>query len=115
LLLGTIGIYGVLSHTVRSRTAEVGVRIALGAQYHDVMTIVIRPALLTVGLGIVAGLTLAAGLTRSLKALLFGIEPLDAVTFAGATLTLIVAAALASYLPARRAALVDPLTALRHD
>ena len=107
--------YGVLSHAVRERTREIGLRIALGAGRPQVMWLAVSHAAATVTLGVVIALICAAGLTRYLRTLLFGIEPLDPVSFAGATLAVLTAAALASYLPARRAATIDPLTALRHD
>jgi putative ABC transport system permease protein len=107
LLLAVGGVYGVLSHAVRERTREFGLRIALGAGRRQVMWLAASHALAIVALGLGIGLTCAAGLTQYLRSLLFGIEPLDPVTFAGATLALLTAAALASYLPARRAATVD--------
>ena len=115
LLLAVVGVYGVLSHVVRERTREIGLRMALGAGRAAMFSLVLKQALGTVSLGIVAGLAAATGLTRFLGSLLFGVEPIDPLTFVGVPLLLVVAACLASYFPAHRATKVDPMVALRHE
>ena len=115
LTLGILGIYGVISYTVSQRTREIGIRLALGAQKGDLKWMFVRSALVLTGLGVVLGLGAAAALTQSMKALLFGISPLDPLTYITIPLVLIASAALASYLPARRAASVDPVEALRAE
>jgi predicted permease len=113
LLLSLIGIYGVLSYTVAQRTRELGIRMALGAMRREVLTLVMRRAMFLTALGVAFGLVAAWGASRLLRGLVFGISPTDPVTFAGQTLLVITACALASYLPARRAARLDPVQALR--
>jgi predicted permease len=115
LLLGAIGLYGVLSYAVTLRTREIGVRLALGAQPGQVMrSVVVRGSILaTIGLAI--GLAGAAGLTRLMQGLLFETEALDPATFATMSVALLAVAALSSYLPARRAALVSPLESMKAD
>jgi ABC-type antimicrobial peptide transport system permease subunit len=100
---------------VTQRTREIGIRMALGAQPAGLLQMFVRHGLLLAGIGAVIGLGAAAGLTRLMSSLLFGITALDPLTYAGVATILIVAAALASYLPARRATRVDPLDALRAD
>ena len=113
LVLATIGIYGLLAFSVAMRTREIGVRSALGASRSAIARMFLREGLqLTLG-GIVAGLIVAAVATRSLKSLLFEVQPGDPATFAGIAAVLLTVAAIACYVPARRAAKVDPLTALR--
>jgi putative ABC transport system permease protein len=113
LLLASVGLYGVLSYTVAQRTAEIGVRVALGAQRSDVVRGVVRTALLLGAVGIVLGLLGALGVTRVLESFLFEVSPTDPATFAGVAALLLVVTVLASYVPARRAASVDPMAALR--
>jgi ABC-type antimicrobial peptide transport system permease subunit len=115
LALGVIGIYGVISYTVTQRRREIGIRVALGAQQADVRQMFVRYALSLAGIGAVIGLLAAAGLMRLMKSLLYGISPVDPITYAAVSLILIAAAVLASYLPARRAAAVAPIEALRSD
>ena len=110
-----VGIYGVIAWTVNQRTREIGVRIALGAQRSAVLALVLRSGLKLAGAGIVLGLSGATALTQLLRSLLFGIGPTDPVTFAAAPLLLVSAALLACWLPARHAARVDPMDALRHE
>jgi len=113
LLLGMIGLYGVLSYTVTLRVREIGVRLALGAAPGRVMRSVVGQGLTIVGIGLVVGLGGAIGLTRLLTGLLYDTQPLDTMTFVTMSAALFVVAALASYLPARRAASVSPLESLR--
>jgi putative ABC transport system permease protein len=115
LLLAGIGIYGVLSYIVGQRTREVGIRMALGAQKGDVVWAVLRDGAGMTLPGVGIGLVVALGLTRLMSALLFGVEPTDVITFASVALLLCVVALLACYLPARRAAKLDPMQALRSD
>ena len=115
LLLAAIGIYGVLSYTVTQRTAELGIRMALGADPGGLLRMVVGGgvALAGAGAGVVVGLAGAWALTRLLESLLFGLAPTDPAVFATVALGLLAVAALASYLPARRATRIDPVTALR--
>jgi putative ABC transport system permease protein len=113
LLLTCVGLYGVMSYTVTRRTSEIGIRMALGAQRADVIRLVMREVLLLVAVGIGIGLAAALGTTRYVATLLYDLAPNDPVTIAMATLLLIGVAALAGYLPARRATMVDPLISLR--
>jgi predicted permease len=113
LILGLIGIYGVIAYTVSQRTREVGIRLALGAQQADVKRLFMRSGLALVATGIVAGLTAAAVLTQTMASVLFGVDPLDPLTFTAVPLVLLAAALVASYVPARRAAAIAPVEALK--
>jgi putative ABC transport system permease protein len=115
LVLGIVGIYGVIAYAVTQRTREIGIRMALGAQPAGLRQMFVRHGLLLAGIGAIIGLGAAAGLTRLMSSLLFGVKALDPLTYAGVAAILIAAAALASYLPARRATRVDPLDALRAE
>jgi predicted permease len=115
LLLGVIGIYGVISYAVSQQRREIGIRVALGAEPKQLRTMFVRYALVLAGIGVAIGLATAAGLMRLMKSLLFGISPLDPLTFAIVPLVLVAAAVMASYLPARRAAAVDPVETLRAE
>lgn len=115
LLLGIIGIYGVISYTVSQRTREIGIRMALGAQKGELKWMVVRSALLLTATGIAIGVGTSAALMQLMKSLLFGISPLDPFTFITVPLVLAASAACASYLPARRAAAVNPVEALRTE
>jgi putative ABC transport system permease protein len=115
LLLGVVGIYGVISYSVAQRTREVGIRIALGAPLQEVTRLFVRYGLVMSGIGAICGLTAALALTRLMKSLLFEVSPADPVTYGAASAGLILAALFGSYLPARRAARVDPVEALRAE
>ncbi len=115
LALGVIGIYGTISYAVSQRTREIGIRLALGAQQGALSWSFVTFGLALAGAGVAIGLAAALGLTRLMKSLLFGIGPLDPVTYVLAALLLAAAAVIASYLPARRAASVDPVEALKAE
>jgi predicted permease len=115
LLLACIGLYGVMSYAVARRTNEIGIRMALGAQRGNVVWLVLREALKLVLVGLVIGLLVSLAATKTTATLLFGLKPNDPLTIALATVLLIVVATLAGYLPARWAARVDPMTALRDE
>ncbi len=115
LALGVIGIYGVIAYSVSQRTREIGIRLALGAQKRELKWMFVHSALVLTAAGVLLGAGAAVALTQWMKALLFGISPLDPLTYLLVPLVLAGAAALASYLPARRAAGVDPVEALRAE
>jgi predicted permease len=115
LALGIIGIYGVISYAVSQRTREIGIRLALGAQKNELKWMFVRSALTLTVIGVAIGIAAAAGLTQSMKSLLFGITPLDPLTYLTVPIVLAAAAVLASYLPARRAASINPVEALRAE
>jgi putative ABC transport system permease protein len=115
IVLSVVGLYGVVAYTVAQRTHEIGVRMALGAQKIDVHWMVLARGLRLTAAGIAAGLLLSAVATRFLRSFLYGVNPLDLVAFAGAALAWLLIAMLASYIPARRAARVDPAISLRYE
>jgi putative ABC transport system permease protein len=115
LLLAAIGIYGVMSYAVTERTHEIGVRAALGAGRTDVLRLVLGETLVLAGVGVGVGLAGALATTRTIRALLFHVEPTDSATFAAIALILVATALVASYIPARRAMRVDPMVALRYE
>jgi len=115
LLLAAVGIYGVLSQTVQQRTAEIGIRMALGAQQSQVLGQVLREGLLLAGAGLLIGAAVAVGVSKLMTKLLYGVTPTDILTYAAVTLVLGAVAAIACLLPAFRASRVDPLIALRYE
>ena len=115
LLLATIGIYGVMSYVTSQRTREIGIRIALGAQRHEVLKLVFGEAARMTFAGVSVGLIAAAVLTRLIRTLLFDVSPTDPLTFGGVAVLLMAIAFAASYIPARRAMRVDPIVALRYE
>jgi predicted permease len=115
LLLATIGVFGVMAYSVSRRTREIGVRVTLGAATGDVLKMILGQGLRTIFIGVAIGIGGSLALTRTVESLLFGVTATDPLTFGGVTLLLIGAALLACYIPARRAAKVDPLVALRYE
>ena len=115
LALSLIGIYGVISYAVSQRTREIGIRMALGAHEGQLQRMFVRSALALSGVGIVIGLGVAAAVARLMTALRFGVSPLDPLRFAVVPLILATAATLASFLPASRAAAVNPVDALKAE
>ena len=111
--LASLGLYGVMAYSVSARRREIGVRMALGANHTGVMRLVLREGMTLVGFGIIAGLGASVLVGSAISRMLYGISPFDPLSAAVASLVLCLAAALACYLPARRASRLDPLIALR--
>ena len=115
MTLASIGIYGVISYSVAQRVPEIGIRMALGAGRRDVLDMVLRQGMAPAILGAGAGILLSSAAARLLSTLLYGVTATDPVTLVTVATALIFVAALASYIPARRAASVDPINALRYE
>jgi predicted permease len=115
LVLTTIGLFGVISYIASQRTHEIGVRVALGAQRSDILSLVVRHGLFLTFIGLVIGLAIAFGAVQLLSSLLYGVAPTDPITFIGVTVLLCAVTLLACYLPARRAMRIDPIVALRYE
>jgi ABC-type antimicrobial peptide transport system permease subunit len=115
VFLSCIGIYGVMSYVVTRRTNEIGIRIALGAGRSNMLWMVLGEILILVSIGIVIGVPVTLAGARLVSNMLFGLRPTDPVTLVSATFVLLMVAAFAGYLPARRASLVDPMVALRYE
>jgi ABC-type antimicrobial peptide transport system permease subunit len=114
-VLAAVGIYGVMAYIVAGRTHEIGIRMAMGAQQTEVVKMILGDGAKLTVIGVAIGLGAAFALTRVLSSLLYGVSAADPVTFSGISLLLVCVAMLASYIPARRAARVDPMEALRYD
>jgi putative ABC transport system permease protein len=114
-LIATCGIYGLMAYAVTQRRREIGVRVALGAERGDVLRLVLMRALRIVAAGVMVGLAGAAAVTRVLQTFLFGVTPTDPIAFTAVTLLLVAVGLIAAWLPARRAAQIDPWDALRAE
>ena len=115
LLLACLGLYGLMSYAVARRTAEIGIRVALGAQSADVLGMVAKTGLRLALIGVGVGALLALGVTRAIAALLYDVKPWDPMTYAAVGVALSTVALLACFIPARRATKVDPITSLRYE
>ena len=115
LALAALGIFGVIAHGVTTRTREIGIRMSLGARTQDVVRAFVREGVWLTGIGAAIGVVLSLGLSKVLSSMLFGLTSTDVLTFAGAVIVLGAVALVASFIPASRAAKVDPLIALKSD
>jgi predicted lysophospholipase L1 biosynthesis ABC-type transport system permease subunit len=113
--VASIGLFGLMSYSVVRRTNEIGIRMALGAERQDVVRLVMRESMMLVVAGVLLGLTGAIAATRLVANLIFGLAPLDPITMTGAVVVMVFFAALAGYVPARRASRIDPMVALRYE
>jgi putative ABC transport system permease protein len=115
MILAAIGIYGVIAYSVAQRTKEIGIRMALGAQKVDMLTMILRESFAIIGVGLAAGIASGLAVTRLMSSLLYGVSPADVSIYALVTIILSGAALIATYVPARRAMSVDPMVALRYE
>jgi len=115
VVLACVGVYGVMAFAISQRTHEIGIRMALGASHRDVLSLVLRETLLMAAIGIAAGALAAFGATRVIATLLYGLKPGDPLTISGAAISMVAALVLAGIVPARRAAKVNPIVALRYE
>jgi ABC-type antimicrobial peptide transport system permease subunit len=115
LLLAAIGLFALMSYSVSRRTNEIGIRMALGAQRHDVLRLVMRESMILVAAGVIIGMAIALGVSRFVATLLYGLAGADVVTIVASIAVMVAVAALAGFVPARRASRVDPMVALRWD
>ena len=115
IILSCIGLYGLMAYNVARRTSEMGIRLALGARPQDVAWPILREALILASIGIAIGLPVALALSRLIRSIFFGIKPHDPMTIIGSIILLLSVAAMSAWIPARRAAKIDPMKALRYE
>jgi ABC-type antimicrobial peptide transport system permease subunit len=115
IVMAIVGLYGVIAFGVGERTREIGVRVALGAQRHDIARLVVSDALILGAIGVVSGLGISVATSRALQSLLYGVRPADTLTFAATGASMLAAALVAAWLPARRATRLDPVAAIRSE
>jgi ABC-type antimicrobial peptide transport system permease subunit len=110
-----VGVYGVISYSVSQRRREIGIRLAIGAQQNEVMRLFVRHGFMLSSIGVLCGLAVAVGLTRLMTSLLFNVNPVDPLTYAAVSFSLVLGTMAASYLPARKVSAVEPVEALRSE